>query len=344
MLEKRVTLLMHGADGLLWRGDPLKVTVTDLFKDLKPLGSQEVSANTIDLRLLLPFDAGQLYGVAVRAKKHRSAFLIVRRQDFIQAPDQIETDSITAQLMLVPDKPVSSNLDNGHAALESLGSPFVAPVNGFAPTAFNLLQPTAKMSFLNLEAKLRATLVDGVSLLSFVERVHHVAVDRAFLFMRAAAKEAVRLSRDFASAPGHDAPKDPVGLPDHPDSFKHTRFGEGNVQLSFSKDAVAIAGGGGANVLCHSVDVDIDLARGLQHVVEFLENNVFKPGKKTDPTLVYALLFNQGIKPLYTLALIQPAAARAAARRTVASGTRRRSRSSPPRRAGRQARQGRRSS
>jgi hypothetical protein len=67
----------------------------------------------------------------------------------------------------------------------------------------------------------------------------------------------------------------------------HTPFGYNNVQLSFSERTERFVNGGG--VLCHSVDVDIDLARGLKHVVELLENNVFQPGKKTDHARLRAL-------------------------------------------------------
>ena len=51
----------------------------------------------------------------------------------------------------------------------------------------------------------------------------------------------------------------------------------------------------------HSADVDIDLGRGLAHAKEWLENNVFRPGHKTNQALVYALLYAQGILPRYTL-------------------------------------------
>ena len=47
--------------------------------------------------------------------------------------------------------------------------------------------------------------------------------------------------------------------------------------------------------------MDIDLGRGLAHAKEWLENNVFKPGHRTNQALVYALLYAQGIIPRYTL-------------------------------------------
>ena len=62
----------------------------------------------------------------------------------------------------------------------------------------------------------------------------------------------------------------------------------------------------------HSVDVDIDLGRGLAHVVEYLDNNVFRRGHKTDQTLIYGLLYAQRILPLYTLDPVAATTSRAA--------------------------------
>ena len=59
-------------------------------------------------------------------------------------------------------------------------------------------------------------------------------------------------------------------------------------------------GGGGPSPV-HSADVDIDLGQGLAHAMEWLENNVFRPGHKTNQALVYALLYAQGILPVYEL-------------------------------------------
>ena len=156
------------------------------------------------------------------------------------------------------------------------------------------------MAFLNIEAKLRETSIDGAPLMSFVRKVRHVAVDRVFLLFDAALKARMPRAGDFAGAPGHGVPKGFPDLPEHPDSWKHTRFAEGNVQLSFSRDAVAFPEGG-ASSLVHSADVDIDLGRGLAHAKEWLENNVFRPGHKTNQALVYALLYSQGILPRYAL-------------------------------------------
>ncbi len=307
MTEKRITVILYGSDRNLWAGGPLQIRVSDLFASGGPklLSSGKTDAATVELRLQLPFDAGQLYGLTFSAPRHRPAWQIVRRLDFIRTRDQVEGDDIVLRLMLVPDAPGTTDVAGGLERLVQIASPFAAPGTGIDAAGFDRLDVAAKMAFLNIEAKLRETVIDGAPLISFVRGVRHVAVDRAFLLFDSTLKPRMLRAVDFAGAAGHDAPKEPAGLPDHPDSWKHTRFAEGNVQLSFSADAVPLPGGGSAS-LVHSADVDIDLGRGLAHAKEWLENNVFRPGHKTNQALVYALLYAQGILPKYTL---DPAAA-----------------------------------
>ena len=302
MTEKRVTVLLYGSDRNLWSGGPLQIRVHDLFASGGPklLSSGKTEASTIELRLQLPFDAGQMYGITFSAPKHRPAWQMLRRLDFIRTRDQVEADDVILRLMLVPDSPGTSDVAGGFDRLVQLASPFAAPGAGIDAAGFGRLAVAAQMAMLNIEAKLRETIIDGLPLLSFVRGIRHVAVDRVFLMFDAALKPRMNRAIDFAGAAGHDAPEEPAGLADHPDSWKHTRFAEGNIQLSFSADAGPLPGGGAAT-LVHSADVDIDLGRGLAHATEWLENNVFKPGHKTNQALVYALLYAQGILPQYVL-------------------------------------------
>jgi hypothetical protein len=315
--EKRVTVILYGADQNLWSGGPLQIRVSDLFAAGGPklLSSGKTEASTVELRLQLPFDAGQLYGLTFSAPRHRPAWQILRRLDFIRARDQVEADDIILRLMLVPDSPGTTDVPRGLERLVQIASPFAAPGTGVDAAVFERLDVAAKMACLNIEAKLRETVIDGAPLISFVRAVRHVAVDRMFLLFDSALKPRMLRAVEFAAAPGHGAPKEPAGLPDHPDSWKHMRFAEGNVQLSFSADAVPFPGGGAAS-LVHSVDVDIDLGRGLAHAKEWLENHVFKPGHKTNQALVYAQLYAQGILPQYTLDPADATTRRAAPRLT----------------------------
>ena len=320
MTEKRLTVILYGCDRNLWRGGSIGIRVSDVFAagGPRPLYQGETDESTLELRLALPFDAGQVYGITFSAPRHRPAWQLIRHRDFIRVPENVEGDDLVLRLMLVPDAPGTTDLPKGFDRLRQIASPFVAKESGLDDAAFQALDGAAKMAFLNIEAKLRETVLDGAPLLGFVRGVRHVAVDRAFLFFDARLKARMARASEFAAAPGHPAPGKRADLPGHPDSWKHTRFAEGNVQLSFSKDAMPLPGGDGASMV-HSADVDIDLGRGLAHAKEWLENNVFKPGHKTNQALIYGLLYAQGILPRYTLDPAADTTVRAATRlRTIA--------------------------
>lgn len=303
MAEKTITLGLLRADRQPWNGGPVRLKVTDVNRsNLKVIFDKNLADPKITLiNLDLLFNAGQVYGIHIEQEEHRGAWQLINRRTFVrqQGGDEVEIKDVFMRLMLVPRKPSSSDLDEGFDRLQDRGSPFVAANTGLAKQGFLGLEPAAKMAFLNLEAKLRETRVNGIPLINFTEGVRHVAVDRIFLFMRSELKQLVQDSSDFSSAPGHKAPKNtPVPLPAHPDSWKHQRFGAGNLQLSFSKTAEALPGNSGRQIF--SVDADIDLSRGLEHVGEWLDNKFIHPSRKTDQTQVYALLFGQGITTDYT--------------------------------------------
>jgi hypothetical protein len=308
--EKRLTVILYGSDRNLWSGGSLRFRVTDVFAAGGPklLHQGKTENPTLDLRLSLPFDAGQIYGFDFTAPGHRPAWQLVRRSDFMRVPEGVEGDDVILRLMLVPDKPGTRDLSRGLQRLQERGSPFAAPGAGVDEVTFDELGVANRMALLNIEAKLRETLVDGTPVLSFVKAVRHVAADRLFLLVDASLKDRLARAGDFAAAPGHDAPRIPAGSPAHPDSWKHRRFAEGNVQLSFSAEAIPPPGDVKGPV--HSVDVDIDLGRGLAHVVEYLDNNVIRRGQKTDQALVYGLLYAQRILPLYTLEPVPATTAR----------------------------------
>lgn len=299
MTEKRLTVILYGCDRNLWRGGPLSIRVADVLAAGGPqvLYKGTAEESTLELRLSLPFDTGQVYGLTFAAPRHRPAWQMIRHQDFIRLPENIEQDDMVLRLMLVPDSPGTTDLAGGFDRLKQAASPFVAPQSGVDEATFQKLDVAAQMAFLNIEAKLRETIVDGVPLLSLVRGVRQVAVDRVFMFFDAWLKGRMTRAADFAGAAGHPAVKG-TDLPGHPDSWKHTKFAEGNVQLSFSRDAAPL---NGSSSMVHSADVDIDLGRGMAHAQEWLVNNVFKPGHKTNQALVYGLLYAQGILPRYAL-------------------------------------------
>ena len=71
---------------------PCDLRVTDLFAPRGPrvLSQGDVQDATVELRLDLPFDAGQLYGLTFSAPHHRPAWQFLRRLDFIRTPEQVE--------------------------------------------------------------------------------------------------------------------------------------------------------------------------------------------------------------------------------------------------------------
>jgi hypothetical protein len=205
-----------------------------------------------------------------------------------------EVDATIIRPMLVANDAEPSDLSAAFRAIESQGSPFAM----FGAQRFEALRSVAaKLAFFNIEAKLRETRIGTRSLLSFVRDVRESAADRVFLFVAAELKSLIENSPDFASAPGHGAPEALPGLPAHPDSWKQTRHDFGNLQLSFSKVASPL--NGGTTEPCFSVDCDIDLERDLGHAFEFVHNQVFN--KTTDQTLVYRMLWDQGVLPAYQL-------------------------------------------
>lgn len=305
MAEKTITLGLLRADRQPWDGGPVRLKVTHVNRSpQKVLFNENLNDPRLTLMNLdLFFNAGQVYGINVEQEDHRGAWHLINRRTFLrqQGGEEVESKDFFMRLMLVPRKPSSSDLDDGYDRLQERGSPFVAQNTGLSRESFLALEDDAmKLAFFNLEAKLRETRLNGIPLLNFTEAVRHVAVDRIFLQMRSEVKQLVDDSPDFESAPGHKAPKNtPVTLPAHPDSWKHRRFGVGNLQLSFSKTTESLPGNSGVQVF--SVDADIDLERGLAHVGEWLDNKFIHPSRKTDQTQVYALLFSQGITTDYTL-------------------------------------------
>ena len=260
MTEKRVTVILYGCDRNLWRGGPLRI------RRVRPVCFRRSAASVpgADRRV----HAGAPLGAALRCRpgvrphvcRPSSSPRLAAR-----SAARLHPGSRTGRRRRL-DSPADArarfpgitDLPQGIERLQQSASPFAAPGTGVDAATFQALDVAAKMAFLNIEAKLRETSIDGAPLMSFVRAVRHVAVDRMFLLFDSALKARMPRSADFAGAPGHGAPPDLPDLPGHPDSWKHTRFAEGNVQLSFSRDAVAFPAGGPSS-LVHSADVDIDL-------------------------------------------------------------------------------------
>ena len=299
MAHKTVTVILYGADRQLWTGPAARMFVRDLNSgELRLLADKPITHSTVEITLQnLPFDTGQIYGLSIEADGHRTASQLIRRLSFLREVNgrRIERDHTIFRIMMVPEQAVSSDLGTGYGRLVARGS-FL--VHFWTVDRYQGLSVPEKMAFLNLEAKLRETYIGHDSLSSFVSGMRAADSDRLFLLVRSDLKALVERSADFASAGGHGVPENHPDFPACPDSWKHTAFEFGNIQLSFSATTEP-AGTPVQN--CFSLDTDIDLERGLLHAGEWLDNNVLHPGQKTDQTFVYPLLFAQGILPDYTL-------------------------------------------
>jgi hypothetical protein len=299
MADKRVAVILYGADRELWAGSGATLVVRDLNRsDLRVLARHKLNHPTIDITLRdLAFDTGQAYGLTIAAKGHRPASQLIRRSSFLRQDGdrRIERADTIFRLMIVPTRPTPLDLSDGYQKLVALGSTLARL---YSEQEYEDLEPAEQMAFLNMEAKLRETHIGQTDLLSYVTAVRGVESDRLFLFVESRLKDIIDRSADFAAAAGHPAPPRHADFPACPDSWKHTRFEFGNIQLSFS---AVTRPGAAAGQDYHAIDTDIDLARGLGHVGEWLDNNVIRRGQKTSQTMIYALLFAQGILPVYRL-------------------------------------------
>jgi hypothetical protein len=302
MSTKRVDVLVHGGDRQLFSGPGLRCSVIDIFKRQRRLVDALPVSPLFKLNLDLPFDGPQVYGLLVEADGHRPGWHLIAHDDFVRLDGdrRVERDDALLRVLLVPERSQPLDLPAAYARLVKRRSPFAFERDEDARAILEQENPAAAMAYFNIEAKLRETDIDGRPLLSLVTAIERVDVDRVILLMRSTAKALVAASPQFSRQPGHP--------PLHTHSWKHRTFPAGNVQLSFSEKVVDRPG----VVDCHSVDVDIDLAKGVGHAFEWLRNNVFERGHKTDQASVFALLFDQNILPEYTLA---PSVARAAAPR-----------------------------
>ena len=302
MADKKITTLLYGADRELWRGDKCSLTVTKVEPGNSTIIHREqIPAGTTTLGIELKdveFDQFQSYVILIKTPRHRSAWHAVSHETFLrtQAGTTIETDETILRLMLVANRTQSEDLADGYGRMLQAASPFVMRP-GLPRDVYSDLNSASAMALLNIESKLRDTRVGDTSLLAHVRAIRQVEPARVYLYMSPDARRLVGESGEFANAPGHGEAE---GLGAHPESWKHKLYSVGNVQLSFAREPEDLDG-----TLAFSVDVDIDLARGIGHVVEWLDNNVFKVNK-TDQRRVYALLYGQGITPYYTLEPLPP--------------------------------------
>lgn len=276
----------------LWHGPEVRLVLTDPFTNStnKKLVDINVKKGINNIVIdSIPTDAGQAYILFVNADKHRSHAV------FPVKP--LPNGETPVNIMLIPNDPVPNFADFTYNELKLKSPQFHSALSqNISESDFRGLATkdpdfgaSRMCALLNIEAKLRATALKQKQ-----------AVDYIRLFQTLDACERDRIKVDVAD----DMPANVRGLktftelnPDlnemnhkgFPISFKQ-KVVFCSLQLSFAKT--------GENGRL-AADVDIDLLTDIGHFGEVIKNKITK--MKTDQFSIYVLLFDQGIRPLYTL-------------------------------------------
>ncbi len=283
--------LFDGA-GNKWDGPEAVVTLRDPFtnSDNKkprkvevPRGKHTVSINDVAA------DAGQRYIVFVDADKHRSHAVF---------PVKPRPNAVTSvRMMLIRNDPEPDFSKFNYKKLLTQAPEFHDALSknitesdllGLARTdeKFGLIRIA---SLLNIEAKLRAQslrLGSGGSYVKLVEKIECCERDRIKVFVKPQMPAHVAEMDTFSELNEDLNELNHAGFPV---SYKE-KVPFGSLQLSFAKTAVTKG---------LEADIDIDLFTDIGHFGEVVKNKITKT--KTDPFSIYVQLFDQNVRPLYTL-------------------------------------------
>jgi hypothetical protein len=144
-------------------------------------------------------------------------------------------------------------------------------------------------TLLNIEAKLRATALKQGNAVDYIQSINSLDSlerDRLKVSVLDNMPSNVRGLKTFTEL---NEDLNELNHKGFPVSFKE-KVAFCSLQLSFAKK------GEGGQL---AADIDIDLLTDIGHFGEVIKNKITK--MKTDPYTVYVLLFDQGIRPLYTL-------------------------------------------
>jgi hypothetical protein len=275
-----------------WTGPEVRMVLTDPFTSSsnKKLVDKTMKKSTNQIVLEgVPADAGQRYILFLDADKHRShsVFPVKPTPD---APTHIN-------IMLIPNDPVPNFASFNYRELQLRSPQFHGALSeGVAEGDFLGLSKSdskfglARMAaVLNIEAKLRATPLKQGKAVDFVRRFKNLdgcERDRIKAEVASDMPAQVRGLKTFGELSEDLNELNHRGFPV---SFKE-KVAFCSLQLSFARKAQA-------GLI--SADIDIDLLTDIGHFGEVIRNRITR--LKTDPFTVYVLLFDQGIRPLYTL-------------------------------------------
>ena len=276
----------------LWTGPQVRLVLTDPFtaSGNKKLVDKTLKKGTNQILLEgVPADAGQRYALFVDADKHRSHAVFPVKP----LPDA----STPINIMLAPNDPAPNFSAFNYKELQLRSPQFHdALAQGVSESDFlGLAKSDGKFGLvrmaaaLNIESKLRATALKqgkAVDYLRAVRNLDSCERDRIKAEVAANMPSNVRGLKTFTEL---NEDLNELNHKGFPVSFKE-KVAFCSLQLSFAKRAIN-------GTL--SADVDIDLLTDIGHFGEVIRNKLTR--MKTDPFTVYVLLFDQGIRPLYTL-------------------------------------------
>jgi hypothetical protein len=276
----------------LWRGPEIRLVLTDPFANSsnKKLLDKTMKKGTNTILLEgVPADAGQRYILFVDADNHRSHSVFP-----VKPAPNAETP---LNIMLIKNDPVPDFSKFTYNELKLRSPQFHSALSQNISESDLLDLPKTDPRFglirmaalLNIEAKLRATSLKEGKAVDFIRGIADLE-----------SLERDRLKADVAQdMPGNVRPMktftelnndlNELNHKGFPMSFKE-KVAFCSLQLSFARSSEN-------NV--RAADIDIDLLTDIGHFGEVIKNKITK--MKTDPFSVYVLLFDQSIRPLYTM-------------------------------------------
>jgi hypothetical protein len=169
-----------------------------------------------------------------------------------------------------------------------------APVNVSGAALYGALDDVPRAGLLNLVAKMASTaLLDGSTVLDHVQSFYRIRGDRVFANVGKGLRDLVRTAADARRFDAVDGslhqPPDRYRLVD---SYKTSPDKYGNLQVTFFASV--------ATPLTFKADIDIDDARGVEHVFQVLTH--WMTGEGTHPYDIHQVLVAyQGLDPGYQL-------------------------------------------
>ena len=275
-----------------WAGPEVRLVLTDPFtgSSNKKLVDKTMKKGTNNIILEgVRADAGQRYILFLDADGHRSHSVF---------PVKPQPDASTpVNIMLVRNDPTPNFASFNFNELQLRSPQFHDALSQSIAEGDFLGLPKSDGKFgsvrmaavLNIEAKLRATALKQGKAVDYVRRFKNIDCcerDRIKVEVASDMPAQVRGLKTFNELSEDLNELNHKGFPV---SFKE-KVAFCSLQLSFAKKPLD-------GTL--SADIDIDLLTDIGHFGEVIKNKITK--MKTDPFTIYNLLFDQGIRPLYTL-------------------------------------------